>query len=106
MIADVNDVVGDYAESNPALDAVPPFVAGTLQPMPAFENADTSLTSSAPFLRFLEPALLLPLLTRRALGGMAGNRDTLHAHLFGLGFIGRREETGIGSHQIRRLTKL
>ena len=87
MSADVNDVVCDDAESNVALDAVRSFVSAALQPMAAFENADAPLTSGAPFLSLLEPALLLPLLARRALGGMAGNRDPLYSQLLRLGLI-------------------
>src|SRR5579863_1177625 len=68
--------------------------------MPAFENADAPLASGAPFLTLLEPTLLLPLLARNALGGVAGNRDWLHSLLLSLGFIRGREETRIGRHQL------
>ena len=68
--------------------------------MSAFENADAPLASGAPFLTLLEPTLLLPLLARNALGGVAGNRDSLHSLLLSLGFIRGGEETRIGRHQL------
>jgi len=68
---DMNDVVGDHAESDPATDSIRSFIERSSQPVPAFENADASLTASAPFLKLFEPRLLLPLLAGRALGVVA-----------------------------------
>src|ERR1041384_7064725 len=85
VCTDMNDVVGDYAESDPATDAVRSFVERSSQSMPAFENTDAAFTARAPFLKFLEPTLLLLLLTGGALGVMARNRYPLHPHLLGLG---------------------
>ena len=71
---DMNDVVGDHAESDPATDSIRSFIERSSQPVPAFENADASLTASAPFLKLFEPRLLLPLLAGRALGVVARYR--------------------------------
>src|ERR1017187_11002658 len=74
--ADMNDVVGDRSESDPAPYAVGSFVGGSSQSVPAFEfeNTDPAFTARAPFLKLLEPRLLLALLSGWALGVMARNR--------------------------------
>jgi hypothetical protein len=102
----VDEIVGDDAEPDPALHAVKSFVAATIQPVSLFENADAAFASRAPFLKLLEPALFLELFPRRALGGVAGNRNAPHSHLLGLGFIRRGEESGICRHYLRRVPKL
>ena len=63
----MDDVVGDHSESDPAPDAARSFIQRSPQPMPAFENTDATFTPGAPFLKVLEPTLLLPLLA----GGLA-----------------------------------
>jgi len=93
---DMNDVVGDHPESDPAPDAVWSFVGRSAQPMPSFENTDAALTAGTPFLKLLEPALLLPLLARLALGPKAGNGNALHPQFLGLGFVGGGKESRIG----------
>src|SRR5271168_2038500 len=98
VIADVNEVVSDNPEPNPALHTVRSLVSAALQPVPAFENADSSFASRAPLLKLLEPPLLLSLLARRTLGGVAGNRNSPHSHLLRLGFIGGGEKSRIGGH--------
>ena len=60
VVADMNDVVGDHAQPDPTPDAVRSFVERPLQSMPPFENADAAFAAGAPFLKLLEPALLLP----------------------------------------------
>ena len=84
---DMNDIVGDNAESDPAPDAVRSFIERSPQPMPAFENTDAALTTGAPFLKLFEPTLLLTLLADGTLGVMARNRYPTDPHLLGLGFI-------------------
>jgi death-on-curing protein len=85
---DMDDVVGDHAESDPAPNAVRSFVERSPQPMPAFENTDAAFTAGAPFLKFFEPTLFLTLLAGWTLGVMTRNRYPTNAHLLGLGFIG------------------
>src|SRR5258708_3598538 len=48
----MNDIVGDYPKSNPALDSVRPFIERSTQPTPAFENTDAAFTAGAPLLKF------------------------------------------------------
>ena len=69
----MNDIVGDHPKSDPAPDAVWSFIKGSPQPMSAFENTDAAFTARAPFLKLLEPTLLLPLLARGAFGVVARN---------------------------------
>jgi hypothetical protein len=38
-----DDIIGDDAESDPAPDAVLPFVECSPQPMPAFQNTNAAL---------------------------------------------------------------
>ena len=84
---DMNDVVGDHPESDPAPSAIRSFIERSPQPMPAFENTDAAFTAGAPFLKLLEPALPLALLAGRALGVMARNGYPADPHLLGLGFV-------------------
>jgi hypothetical protein len=44
-------VVGDHAETNPALHAGVAFVATAVETMSAFDHADAALTADAPFCR-------------------------------------------------------
>src|SRR5436305_5491427 len=85
--ADMNDVVGDHTQSDPAPNAVRPSIQRSPQPMSPLENTDATFAAGTPFLKLLEPALLLPLLARRAFGVMARNRHPTDAHLLGLGFV-------------------
>src|SRR6202040_2049572 len=84
--SDVNDVVRDHPESDPAPDAVGSSIERSPQPMPAFGNANAAFTSRAPFLKLFEPALLLPLLACGAFGVVARNGHPADPHLLGLGF--------------------
>jgi len=97
----MNDGIGDDAESDPAPDAVRSFVERSAQPVAAFENADTTFTAGAPFLKLFEPTLLLPLFACSAFGVVAGNRDVANSHLLGFGFVRGREESGICGHELR-----
>src|SRR6266478_2105942 len=83
----MNDIVGDHSESDPAPDAVRSWIAGSPQAVPASENTDPAFTTRAPFLKLLEPTLLLPLLAGRALGVMARNRYSPDPHRLGLGLL-------------------
>ena len=103
---DVNDVVGDHPKSDPAPDAVRSWIARSPQAVPAFENTDPAFTARAPFLKLLEPTLLLPLLAGRALGVMARNRYPADPHLLGLGFVGGGKESGIGRQALRSASEL
>ena len=86
--ADVDQIVGDDAQSDKASHAIGSLVAATIDPMAAFEDADAAFTAGAPFLKLLEPTLLLPLFAGGALGVMAGNGYPADPHVLCLGFVG------------------
>src|SRR5437763_8066563 len=83
----MNSVVSYHTQSDPAPDAVRPSIQRSPQPMSPLENTDAAFAAGTPFLKLLEPALLLPLLARRAFGVMARNRHLADSHLLGLGFV-------------------
>ena len=98
---DVEEVVGDHPEANPALHPSIALVSAAGEPVAPFDHADAPLASGPPFLAVSEPALLLLAFALRAFGGAIGDADALDAR----GFCGRlvfcRVETGIGRHQAR-----
>ena len=57
--ADVDEVVGDHSEPDPALHADLASVAATVEPVPTLDHTDASLASGAPFLAIAEPPFLL-----------------------------------------------
>jgi hypothetical protein len=65
--ADVDQVVGNHPEADPALDSGIPLVPAATQSMPA----------GPPFLAVAEPTLLLFAFALRALGGAVGDADAL-----------------------------
>ena len=93
--ADVDQVVGNHPEADPALDTGIPLVPAAIESMPSFDHADATLAAGPPFLAVAEPTLLLFAFALRALGGAVGDADALDA----LGFRGRlvlgRVEAGI-----------
>src|SRR5260370_5921784 len=74
--------------------------------MSAFENTDATFTACTPFLKLLEPTLLLSLFSGGALGVMAGNRYPADPHLFGLGFVSGGKESGICRHSLGSVSEL
>ena len=67
--ADVDQVVGNHPEADPALDSGIPLVPAATQSMPSFDHADATLAAGPPFLAVAEPTLLLFAFALRALGG-------------------------------------
>ena len=60
--ADVDEVIGNNAESGPADHSFAALVPATVESVPPLEYADASFASCSPLLPFFEPAfLLLPL---------------------------------------------
>jgi hypothetical protein len=55
---DVDHIIRDDAQADPALHAGVPFVSTAIQTMSAFHDTDAPLTPGAPFLPILEPAFL------------------------------------------------
>ena len=101
MGSDVDHVISHDTQTDPAFHSLSTFVAGPIQSVPSFEDADAAFASGAPLLRFFEPGLLLFLLPFFAFGGAARNGYLLYAQLFGCGFVGGGEEPSVGGHQIR-----
>ena len=66
--ADIDQVVGDDAKSDPSLDAGGPLVATSVQAVAALEQADAPLAAGAPLLRAAEPTLFVQPATVGALG--------------------------------------
>src|SRR6266478_1392405 len=99
--ADVDQVVGNHPEADPALHSGIPLVPAAIKSVPSLDHADATLASGTPFLAVAEPALLLLAFALGALRGAIGDADALDA----LGFGGRRVlgrvEAGIGRHQAR-----
>src|SRR6267142_2441869 len=105
MKPDVDHVIGDDSQTDPTFDAWNALVAGPIQPMSSFENADAAFAAGAPLLSLLEPALLLCLLAFHTFGGATGNGHSLHAQFFRFRFVGGGEESRVGSREIRNSTQ-
>src|SRR5436305_4560625 len=99
--ADVEEVVGDHPEANPALHPGIPFVPAAIEPVSTLDHADATLGAGPPFLAVAEPALLLLAFALGALGGAIRGADALDARGFRSRLVFRRVETGIGRHQAR-----
>src|ERR1700724_1389170 len=103
--ADVDDVVGDDAEPDPAVHSDESLVATTGEAVSALDHADASLASGAPFLAVAEPALSLLALAFRAFGRAIGNANALDPLRLCGGFILGGIECGGRSHQTRRASQ-
>src|SRR5579883_1289292 len=99
-MADVDQVVGDDAQADPALDAGHAFVAAAVQTMAALEQTDATFTPGAPSLGVAEPAFLLEPLSLSALGGAIGNGHSLDAPSLSGILVSLREEGGIGGDEV------
>ena len=104
--ADVDEVVSDDLESDPALHAVVATIAATLQPMPTLADADASLASGTPSLPVAEPTLLLLTLAAGALGAVVGNADPLDTFGFCRGLVPAGMEPSISRDQARDASQL
>ena len=103
--ADVDEVVGDHAEPDPALHSGVALVAAAIEPVSPLDHADASLASGPPFLAVAEPALLLLAFALGALGGAIGNADAFDALRFRrrliLGGVERRRPPPPGAACVR-----
>jgi hypothetical protein len=77
--ADVDEVIGDYAEANPALHSDRLFVTATAEAVSPFDDADVPLASGAPLLAVTESALFLLAFAFKAFRGAVGDTDALDA---------------------------
>lgn len=79
-MTEVDQVVGDDAEADPALHARETFVATAVQAVAALEQTDAAFTAGAPLLGVAEPAFLLQSFALRAPPGRAiGDGHSLDA---------------------------
>ena len=99
-LPEVDQIVGDDAQANPALHAREPFVATAVQAMAALKQTDATFTAGAPLLSVAKPAFLLEAFTLRALGGPIGDGDALDSPGAGGVLVGLREKSGIGANQV------
>src|SRR5215472_3396976 len=77
--AEVDEIVGDDPEADPALHSIVARIAASVETMPTLADADAPLAPGAPSLAAAEPALLLLTLARGTLGRAIGNADTFDA---------------------------
>src|SRR5215813_745816 len=71
----IDERVGDHPETHPPFHAFLPPIPAAVEPVPPFEHADPALAACPPFLPLAEPALLLVLPPRHAVGRTIGDRD-------------------------------
>jgi hypothetical protein len=98
-LSNVDDIVSDDAEPNPAPHPVITFVPGATEIMSALFHANASLASGPPFLAVAEPTLAF---ARDAFGRAIGDADALDALCFGCFLTLVGVEGGVGRHQVRR----
>src|SRR5262249_11785610 len=103
--ADVDDVVGDHAEADPALHSDKALVAAAAEPMPAFDDADAPFAAGAPLLAVAEPALLLLAPAFRALGRAVGDADAFDTLRLRGGLVSVGIERGIRRDQAGRASQ-
>src|SRR5437867_3451820 len=103
--ANVDDVVGDDAEANPAVHSVEALVVATIETVSPLDHADATLAAGPPFLASAEPTLLLLAFALGALGGAVGDADAFDAHRFRCCLVPTGVECGVRCHQVRRATQ-
>ena len=103
---DVDEVVGDDAEPDPALHSDSAFVAAAVEPVSPFDHADAPLASGSPSLAVAEPALFLLALALSTFGGAIGNADAFDASRFRRSLILGGVEPSVCRHQTRRASEL
>jgi hypothetical protein len=57
--ADVDEVIADHAETDPALHSAITLVAASVEPVTTLHHADAPFTAGSPFLPVAEPGFLL-----------------------------------------------
>ena len=67
-IADIDEIVGDDAEPDPAVDADITSIAASIETVSPLDHADPAFGPGAPFLAVAEPALSLLAFAFEALG--------------------------------------
>ena len=83
----MDEIVGDDAESHPALHPVQAAIAATIQSVATFQHADTAFAPGPPFLSGAEPTPLLQLPPFFAVRAAVGNGDPRHSQFLHLFFV-------------------
>jgi hypothetical protein len=104
-IADVDEVVGDDTETNPAIHSGSSPVAATVEAVSPFDDADAPLASGAPLLAVTEPALFLLAFAFNALGRSIGNADALDALCLRSSLVAGGIECSVRRDQARHLSQ-
>src|SRR5215470_1216125 len=102
---DVDEIVGDDAEADPAIHSNRSLVAATAKAVSPFDDADAALASGAPLLAVTEPALFLLAFAFKAFGRPIGNTEALDALCLRSSFIAGGIECSIGCDQARHASQ-
>src|SRR6266852_5694003 len=103
--ADVDEVVGDDAEADPAIHSDSSLVTATAETVSPFDNADAPLASGAPLLAVAEPALFLLAFAFKAFGRAIGNADALDALRLRSSLIAGGIESSVRRDQTRHASQ-
>jgi hypothetical protein len=79
---DVDEIVGDDAEADPALHSGRSLVAATAEAVSPFDDAGTPLASGTPLLAITEPTLFLLAFAFKTFGGRLGTLTRLTPFAF------------------------
>src|SRR5256885_1151360 len=99
--ADIDEVIPDHTEPDPALHSSISSVPAPVEPVPPLDHANTSLAPGPPLLAVAEPAFLLLAFAFRTLRVAIWNADAFDALLFRCGFVLDGIECGVCRHQAR-----
>src|SRR5262249_26890521 len=99
---DIDHVVSDDRQADPALHAGFSFVTAASQSVPPFHDADATLTASASFLSLAKPAFLLLAAESGILRRPVRDADSLDALSVGVPFIIGRMKGGIARDEAGR----
>ena len=98
-MADIDQVVGDHPEADPALHSVLSAVSAAVEAVAAFADADTAFASGAPSLPVAEPSLVLLAPAHGTLRSVSGDADPFHALGFRRRFVVGGVEAGVSGDQ-------
>ena len=99
--SEVDEVVPDDTEPDPALHSRVAMVAAAVEPVAPLQKADSPFATGPPFLAVLEPSLLLLLFPLRALGGVIGHGHAFDVHGQGGRLRRGRVISGVGRREAR-----
>src|SRR5215470_15911747 len=101
----IDEIVGDHSESDPSVHAILTSIATSIQSMPAFQNADSALTTCSPLLTLSKPPRLLNLPKSKILGRTIGNGNVSDAHLPDSDFVRWRMKRCVSRYQVGNLSE-